>query len=77
MISLLEGLREEIDQIPIVDTHEHILPRKEVLKTRVDLLAFLERSYLNADLVSAGMPVGVWEREGFDPKEGWERIKLP
>jgi hypothetical protein len=57
-----ERLREEIDQIPIVDTHEHILPRKEVLKTQVDLFAFLERSYLNADLVSAGMPVGAWER---------------
>jgi len=70
-----ERLREEIDQIPIVDTHEHILPRKEVLKMQVDLFALLERSYLNADLVSAGMPVEAWEREGFDPREGWERIK--
>jgi glucuronate isomerase len=70
-----ERLRAEIDQIPIIDTHEHILPRKEVLKTQVDLVAVLERSYLNADLVSAGMPVGAWEREGFDPREGWERIK--
>jgi hypothetical protein len=57
-----ERLREEIDQIPIIDTHEHILPRKEVLKTQVDLFSLLERSYLNADLVSAGMPVGAWER---------------
>jgi predicted TIM-barrel fold metal-dependent hydrolase len=70
-----ERLQAEIDQIPIVDTHEHILPRKEILKMQVDLFALLERSYLNADLVSAGMPVGAWEREGFDPRQGWERIK--
>ena len=73
--SLVEELREEIDQIPIVDTHEHILPREEALKMQVDLFALLEQSYLNADLVSAGMAVGAWEREGFDPREGWERIK--
>jgi predicted TIM-barrel fold metal-dependent hydrolase len=70
-----ERLREEIDQISIVDTHEHILPRKEVLKMQVDLFALFERSYLNADLVSAGMPVAAWERRGFDPREGWERVK--
>jgi hypothetical protein len=40
-MTTLERLREEIDQIPIVDTHEHIVPRKEVLETQVDLFAFL------------------------------------
>jgi hypothetical protein len=72
---VLKELRQEIDGIPIIDTHEHILPRQETLQREVDLFDLFDRTYVKADFVSAGMPAKAWDREEYDPQEGWKRIR--
>jgi len=72
---VLEELRQEIDRILIIDTHEHILPRQEALRREVDLFDLFDQTYVKGDLVSAGMSVKAWEREEHDPQEGWKRIR--
>jgi hypothetical protein len=72
---VLEELRQEIDRILIIDTHEHILLRQEVLRREVDLFDLFDQTYVKGDLVSAGMSVKAWERDEHDPQEGWKRIR--
>ena len=73
--SLFQRIQQEIDLIPIADAHEHIMERRESLAREVDLFDLLDRTYVKADFVSAGMPVEDWAREDFDPEEGWRRIR--
>ncbi|WP_321469888.1 amidohydrolase family protein [uncultured Paludibaculum sp.] len=44
-----------INEIPLVDTHEHLLPEEERLALKPDLF-LLASHYLASDMVSAGMP---------------------
>ncbi len=71
---LLERMRQEVDAIPIADAHDHIMGRRESLRREVDLFDLFDRTYVQSDLVSSGMPVHAWRREEFDPEEGWRRI---
>ncbi|MGJ5817311.1 amidohydrolase family protein [Paludibaculum fermentans] len=48
-------LSRAIDEMPLVDSHEHLLPEQERLELKPDLF-LLASHYLNNDMVSAGMP---------------------
>ena len=50
----------EIDDIPIVDTHEHTMPESERADYAVDF-SILFGAYSSSDLVSAGMPPRLME----------------
>ena len=70
-----EAIREVVDSIPIVDTHEHIFAEEDWLKWKLDFGVFF-RQYACVDLVSAGMPVAdmatLQEDENATPEEKWK-----
>jgi uncharacterized protein len=65
-------LKTEIDEIRLVDTHEHLPSEAERLKKPADCLAIMLH-YVESDLVSAGLP-----RSGGDAwRIGLQDAKLP
>jgi len=54
------GIKEEVEKISIVDTHEHIMPEAERNKYAVDI-GYLFSGYSTSDLISAGMPPRLME----------------
>jgi glucuronate isomerase len=50
-----EIIKEEIYNIPIVDTHEHLMSEEERNSRPIDVFYFFAH-YASSDLVSAGMP---------------------
>jgi len=67
---LYARLLEQIQEIEIIDTHEHILSQEEVKQEQLHLFRVFENSYARFDFISAGMPPDVWEKG--DPREIWE-----
>ncbi len=55
-----EKIRQAVEEIPVVDTHEHILPESERDRYAVDF-TYLFAQYNTSDLVSAGMPPHLME----------------
>lgn len=55
-----ERIREEVEKIPLVDTHEHTMPEAERNQYAVDF-GYLFAHYNTSDLVSAGMPPRLME----------------
>ena len=55
-----EKIRSAVEKIPLVDTHEHILPESERDQYAVDF-GYLFAHYNTSDLVSAGMPPRLME----------------
>ena len=54
---LYRRLKNEIDKIQVVDTHEHLfLPEEDYLKMKADFAQFLFQYNID-DLVSSGMEV--------------------
>ena len=58
--NLYNELREEIDKIPLADTHEHFILEKERLGMSLDMF-YLIPHYACSDLVNSGMPPSVLE----------------
>lgn len=58
--SVLDRLRESIDAISLVDTHEHLVSEPQRLSTPSDLFT-LTADYVTGDLVSSGMPVRIMQ----------------
>ena len=55
---MFRQLQEFVDQIWVVDTHEHILPEEQWLAESLGRLDFSQlMHYVDLDIVSAGMPV--------------------
>jgi len=55
-----ERIKAEVEEIPIVDTHEHIMSEEERNEYAVDF-SYLFALYNCSDLVSAGMPPRLME----------------
>jgi glucuronate isomerase len=53
-----ERLTELIEEIELVDTHEHLMPEQQRLASKIDLF-YLFPHYASSDLVSSGMPTKV------------------
>ena len=59
---LYKRLRDEVDGIQVVDTHEHIyMPEEDYLTLKVDFTRFFLH-YTSSDLVSAGMDIDDMDR---------------
>jgi hypothetical protein len=72
--SILRDLREEIDNIKMIDTHEHIRKQSDLISEGGNLFTSLKYSLVCMDFISAGMPPKYWENN-FDEEENWKRIK--
>ncbi len=72
---LVKEIREEIDLIPIIDTHEHLRKQEDIKKEGVNLFTSLKYSIVWPDFISAGMSPKEWESSSVNPKKGWEKIK--
>lgn len=71
--NLWQEVREEIDKVPIVDTHEHLGKELPIFrpskKIKLNLMRFIAYSYLYGDLVSSGMkPIAL-------NRLAWEDVK--
>ncbi|MGC9003985.1 MAG: amidohydrolase family protein [bacterium] len=79
-----ENIREEINKIPIVDTHEHIMAEEERNSRPIDIF-YLFAHYASSDLVSSGMtqetldkvrnPSLPLDKRWQDFAPYWERIR--
>jgi hypothetical protein len=72
-------LREAIKQLPVIDTHGHLMPEEEAIRTPIDLFSFIYSGLPKTDLISAGLElpegeswIGRGERE---PEEIWKAIR--
>lgn len=71
----MDDLRKEVDQIRIIDTHEHIRKQADISREGVSLFTSLKYSILWPDFISAGMPPKQWESHNVSPQDGWNRIQ--
>ncbi len=70
---LYNEILEQINEIEIIDTHEHIMSQDEVNHESLNLFKVFENSYARLDYNSAGMPQEIWEKG--EPKEIWAVFK--
>ena len=61
MSSIYKNIFHELENIPIVDTHEHILEYPAARSERLGALETFSRSYVMLDFISAGMDPRVWQ----------------
>ncbi len=78
MSRLYQTIKEAVDKVRIVDTHEHLLQEKERIAKKPDLFETFLAHYASSDLVSSGMTPEDLEKVR-DPKlrleERWEIFK--
>ena len=73
-----QSLIEEMSEMDIIDTHEHLPNESERVRQPVDF-ATLFSHYCKADLVSAGMTEADYARftsAGLSPTEKWELFSV-
>lgn len=76
---LYRTIKEAVDKVRIVDTHEHLLQEKERIAKKPDLFEILLAQYTSSDLVSSGMSLEELERvrdSRLSLEERWEIFKL-
>ena len=72
---LAEEIKREIDQIPVIDTHEHIRNQEDLKREGVSLFTSLKYSIVWPDFISAGMPSEQWETNSENPEDDWKKIR--
>ena len=55
-------IKEAVDKVRIVDTHEHLVQEKERINKKPDLFEIFLQHYASSDLVSSGMPAEELDR---------------
>ena len=77
MSDLYKSLYSEIEKIPLVDTHEHLMSERMRINQKIDFFYWFSQ-YASSDLVSAGMPKAGLEFL-LDPnrslEERWEKFE--
>jgi len=71
-------IREYIDTLKIIDTHEHLLNPDFLKRTRIVDFFLLMNHYYYDDLISAGMPVEMFDKlynGDMPPYEKWKLIE--
>jgi hypothetical protein len=61
-MSTWSDLREALDEIPILDSHEHFLPPRFLEAGEETLLQIVRNSYLGLDCIAAGMDPNWWKK---------------
>ncbi len=54
-LKLFNEMKDTVDTIPIIDTHEHLIQEQERITHKPDLFETFLSHYLSSDLVSSGM----------------------
>ena len=75
---LYKTIKEAVDKVQIIDTHEHLLQEKEQTAGKPDLFETFLVQYASSDLVSSGIPLEEREkvRDSRLPlEERWEIFK--
>jgi len=75
-VGLRQSLIEEMGQMDVIDTHEHLPNEAERLAQHVDF-ATLFSHYCRSDLVAAGLPDGEYDRfvgPDLSPAEKWNLL---
>jgi len=71
--SIYNNILDQINEIEIIDTHEHIRSQEEINLEPVNIFKVFEMSYARRDFNSAGFPQEIWKKQ--DPKEIWRVFK--
>ena len=74
---LFDELREEIEKIPLIDTHEHFILEEERLSLSLDVFHLLPH-YASSDLISSGMPHSLLEEircSQLPLEEKWKKFQ--
>jgi predicted TIM-barrel fold metal-dependent hydrolase len=74
-IKLTEELRNEINQIPVIDGHEHIRNKQNLITEGVHLFSNIKYSIGWMDLISCGMPPDYWLMNSGNPKYDWKKLE--
>jgi uncharacterized protein len=72
-----DRIKDFIDNMSVVDTHEHLVSPLELKKTSLDFMLLL-RNYSPKDIRSAGMPddiFGILVKDSLAIKEKWQILK--
>ncbi len=72
--SLAERIRQAVDRIQVVNTHEHILPEAERVSQPVDFFT-LAGHYAMNDVISAGMPAAAASARDLSPAQRWRAFE--
>ena len=67
-------LREYIDSLPVIDTHEHL--ENEWNQPDWNVLSDYTRHYFSCDLVSAGLGIALIPDECAEPRQGITYVPL-
>ena len=68
-----EDLEDHVQQIKIIDTHEHVCSPDLFKNTKRSLLDFIFGTYISDDLESVGLKREVWRSE-LDEEEKWRHV---
>jgi len=74
---MYKDLLQEINQIPLIDTHEHLLPEREYLENKRDFFSLFFQHYASSDLISAGMDIKTLEQlrtSDESAEEKWKKL---
>jgi len=70
---LEKQLLDEINKIKIIDTHEHLMERQEIIDQGVGVPELFKYSYTYLDLLNSGMPKDIFKNK--DNNEIWEMLE--
>jgi len=68
--ALRKRIRHAVEQLEVVDSHEHILPEQERVRQAVDFFTLAGHYAIN-DVISAGLAPEEISRPGLSPLERW------
>ena len=75
--SLFQRIYNEIERLPVIDCHEHVLgPKDEVEKK--EPIAHIIQGYIHSDLISAGLSnreLGILDNNELFTEDKWEIFK--
>lgn len=70
-----EQIREAIQKRGVFDAHEHLLGRRQRAQRHPDLFDWIAEAYLWADLLAAGMDVGILGDKSVAPEKKWAALE--
>src|SRR5882724_7106359 len=70
----MSRIQDEIDRMPLMDCHTHLMPPEVCRQGELTLFEFFKHAYVAADFISAGMSVQAWRTPVQSAQEGWRRV---